>query len=203
MPQPLQPPYDVTFGSYDALRARPELAAEIGIIIAMWAEIECGLGLLLARLMGADAETGITIYNVIRSDAGKLEVLGQIAKERFGGAYSEEVKLLSEKLRARSLERNRIAHGLWGISQAHPDALVHLEPKDKLRWRSAIYASPTRLGGEEAPRVLSLQPQLMIYNKRDFLEIQNRIEATAELLSTLRCKIPDHRPPDVLSLLSK
>jgi hypothetical protein len=55
-------------GLRSALRQRPTLAAAIGILTGIWANIEHELGLIMASILGTDAPLGIAIWLNLRSE---------------------------------------------------------------------------------------------------------------------------------------
>jgi hypothetical protein len=66
MPQPLRPPYQLNIDP-ETLNERPELAAQIGIIAALWSRVEMWLGILMGDLLGAEARYGLAMYYAIVS----------------------------------------------------------------------------------------------------------------------------------------
>jgi hypothetical protein len=71
MPQPLRPPYQLNIDP-ETLNERPELAAQIGIIAALWSRVEMWLGILMGDLLGAEARYGLAMYYAIVSTSRSL-----------------------------------------------------------------------------------------------------------------------------------
>ena len=139
MPQPLRPPYQLNINP-ETLSQRPELAAQIGIIAALWSRIEMWLGILLGDLLGAEARYGLAMYYAIVSTAARMDTIAAAATERIGKSALIEFESLLRAIRSRSRERNAIVHSNWGISLKHPKAIVAVQTDNQaIRYVSGIF----------------------------------------------------------------
>lgn len=176
MPQPFIGPHKVTSRNpYDALTQRPELAAKIGTITATWAYIEYGLGLTLSQMLGEDAMLGITIYLALHSEGPQRTVIKAAAQSKLPSDLAGKVITFLDRLRDSSTERNRVIHGLWETAESYQDALIYMEPKDAIRWDAFASSRESR----NAPgKVLdSYSPRYLVFKKKDFDEILDRLRA--------------------------
>jgi hypothetical protein len=178
MPRALQAPFSVTMGSASALRQRPTLAAAIGLITAMWADIEHELGLIMASILGIDAPLGIAIYLNLRSEGPQHKVLKTAAKTRLPAKGAGEIVRFVESLPGRGKARNDIVHGLWGVSDKHPDHLIWLSKSDSMQARSQdkrwVGTNITIKSTDIAS--MANRPRFMIYEERDFTNISTQLE---------------------------
>lgn len=166
MPQPLGHGHLVQLGP-DRLLERPELATEIGNVCANWNLVDHVLMTFYAFLMGdympqknehmpQPHPVAYQIFDSLNAFGPRLELLEKLIVWR---APDDEVSHFREqikpKLRKRFSERSTIAHGIWGICEAYPDALI---------------LSPTY--GDQ-----------MIWKKKDFRDVSQRIVRGREELS--------------------
>jgi hypothetical protein len=156
--------------------ARPELMAYLGSITVMWAEIEAMLGVVFADMLGTEARFGVAVFLALRAEAAQKDVLRAVAELKLPGESATKFALFLKRLRDSAEARNRIAHGKWGYSLSHPDALVYMDPKDDLRHRSMRPVGQGRVVAEWMKK----QPKLLLYCKDDF----DLIEAQLSQLQT-------------------
>jgi hypothetical protein len=178
MPHALRAPFSVTMDPASGLRQRPTLAAAIGVITGIYANIEHELGLIMASILGTDAALGIAIYLNLRAEKARHEVLRAAAESRLSTEHAAKIVGFWASLRDRSKERNNIVHGLWGFSDEHPKHLVLLSQRGSMRAR----AQDKRWVGTnitiKSSDVMAMtdKPRFMLYGERDFTDISNRLE---------------------------
>ena len=123
MPSLLRPPYQLNIDP-NALANRSELAAQIGIIAALWSRAEMWLGVILGDLLGTEPKFGLAMYFAIISTSARVDTIAAAAAERLDASTMLEFERLVKLIRARARERNRIVHSNWGVSTKHPNAIV-------------------------------------------------------------------------------
>lgn len=171
MPRPIQNYHSVRFDAAYALQERPGLMAHVGTVVVLWAEIDLELGSLLAELLGSDAELGMEIYLSLRSDGPRNEVFNAIALKRLTEEWSARLTTILKDVREAARRRNAVAHGIWGVSPDHPDAIIHMEYRDYLRCYSAY---PRPLLGYALEEQFS-KLQRIAYKEKDFKEIEEHL----------------------------
>lgn len=178
MPRALQPPFSVTMDSASALRQRPTLAAAIGVITAIWANIEHELGLIMATILGAEPALGIAIYLNLRSEEPRREVLKTAAKTRLSAERAEEIVRIVCSLRDRAKGRNDIVHDLWGISDEHPEHLVWLDRRESLQARSQDkkWVGTNITVKSSQIEAMTNKPAFHLYGEQDFADMQSQLE---------------------------
>jgi hypothetical protein len=190
MPQPLRPPYQLNINP-ETLSQRQELAAQIGIIAALWSRVEMWLGILLGDLLGAEARYGLAMYYAIVSTTARMDTIAAAATERIGKSALIEFESLLRTIRSRARERNTIVHSNWGISLKHPKAIVAVHTDNQVRFwhlpemrRERSIEDP--LKNEEWENLIWRELKPMAYRMADF-------EATKNRLSALILQIQEYR----------
>ena len=135
LPQKSKVSRDVT----GAMQQRPALALLIAQIATNWTRIEELLGRSLTQLLGAEAKSGMIMYQALSGSASRTAVLKAVAKYRSPTIATELENVLTPVRRAAG-KRNDIIHGHWFYSDDHPDDLVWLASKDDLVSYSEFWA---------------------------------------------------------------
>ena len=167
MPQPLRWwPDDITFGA-NALAERPTLAIGIAGVAAAWAEIEVTLGILLGTILHTEMHTGISMYLSLKGSAAQDAALAAAAKAKLPNDLKRKFEDLLLIMRKRGKERNKIVHGLWGISPQLPDALINCQPEHFIRDLIEVLTDHPKSGASASI--------LNVYDNRDFIAIISRL----------------------------
>ncbi len=176
MPQPLGQGYLVQFGP-DKLLERPELAAQVGNVCVNWNLMEHVLMTLYAFLMGdympqeneylpPTHPVAYQVFDSLNAYRPRVELLEKLLTWRAEDAEVKEFKeIIKPKLNKRFAERSKVAHGLWGTCDAHPDALI---------------LAPTY--GKQ-----------MVWKKQDFEDVSSRILEDRRRLSDLLVSLYNER----------
>jgi hypothetical protein len=80
MPQPFKGNWTSDFKS---LAQRPKLAAYVGVISALWTQVDVALGQLLAMMLQAEARAVTAMYVAIENEGSKKAALRKVAEERL------------------------------------------------------------------------------------------------------------------------
>lgn len=107
-----------------AIAKQPRLAARIGIISSLWAEIEDEIAFLFAVTMQTDLAIAAASLRNVFSLAVRLDMLRTIMSLRFPDEAVKRFDPLYKKIKARGKERSRIVHSLWTVHKGHPKALA-------------------------------------------------------------------------------
>lgn len=178
MPQPFKVDHVIQFGPNTVLE-RPALAAEIRNVCANWNLIEQQLMMLYALLMGdylpkqlpgfapSTHPVAHQIFDALNALNPRIELLEKMLAWR---ASKDEVKNFKEViwpgLRKHFSERSMVAHGVWGICEAYPDALI-LVPiyGNRMIWKKTDFQDVSRRILEEHKRLVMLFSNL--YENRE------------------------------------
>jgi hypothetical protein len=107
------------------LRQHPTLAASIADITATWAHIECNLGVILARMLGAAARTSMAMYAALKSTTAQMDALQAAAAATLTPERLELFGVMIAVVKRAALKRNRVVHWLWGESPQVPNARTY------------------------------------------------------------------------------
>jgi hypothetical protein len=132
----------------DSVRQRPILAAHIGTIAAMWAQVEVTMGILLSMLLGADAVVGTAMYTSLISEQARLAAMNAAANEKLPTELRDKYLSLMRSIKIPRKARNKVVHGLWAISEKRPDCLVLIDTNKYIRQISFMHlglSDPLRL----------------------------------------------------------
>lgn len=161
------------------MQRRKDVAAKIGVVIGLFADIEFQQGRLLHRLLGTDADTAFTIYNKLRGLPQK-EIMQEFAKKTLDATPFSTLKQVSKAVEMRGNERNKLAHWLWGISEELPDALLLIQPAN---WfRAMAYAIDTPIIDPTDHRMRLDSADILVYDLAGMDRITTRMEETHKLL---------------------
>lgn len=153
----------------DTILDRPSLAPLAANVCANWVLIEEDMAWLFSLLMGVDLPNsesgdpqfhpiGSQIFDAMNNLQQRLDLLLRLLKWRkLDEKTSEFQNLLEGKIRKQAKERNAIAHGLWGVNESEPDALI-LVGSDGL---SFIYKK--RDFEQASKRILELHKGLQLF----------------------------------------
>jgi hypothetical protein len=141
MPQPINKivPNPRIILDTDALSEKPDIAIIVVRIFAIWASIERRLGVLLVRLLGANAVPAHAMFSILQTQALQTKALEAAARSILS---PDDFDIFSASLAvANSVQktRNRLAHWAWGKCQERPDLLVLGDP-DGLKERDTRVA---------------------------------------------------------------
>jgi hypothetical protein len=188
MPNVLRPPYSLKIDP-NTLADRPELAAQIGIIAALWARVEMWLGVILGDLLSTQPKFGLAMYFAIVSTSARADTIAAAAAERLDATAMAEFEKLLKSIRARGRERNRIVHSNWGISEKHPDAIVSVATDDQIKfWHISSRNIEDKPGAWEQALWRELKPTA--YKMSDFLQTRERLNMLIGDIQEFRKLLP-------------
>lgn len=156
--------------------------------MAIWAEIEYGLGLLLAAILGTDAKLGLGIFFALRTEGPQREVIKAAAEQKLPTALAERVVKFVGSLRDRTRARNDVVHGTWALADKRPKDLVWFGQQTAIRlWSFSFWPDE------------DISPA-MVYTLSDLREISNHAnEVLFQLADLLReVEARAHAPPPLV-----
>jgi hypothetical protein len=190
MPQPLRKWVPSLDFSPATVEQRPDLATCIARVSTQWVQIETALGLLLAVTLDTNARSGVAMYlSLVSSQAQEAAMLAALEARTSTEIQAEFAGMLKD-IRARSRERNKVVHALWGVTPEYPDALINCPPSNLVRDVASAMELYYLLmyQGEPSPEFVS---NLRVYRRPDFEAIWRRLEATEATLGTFTRKVGD------------
>jgi hypothetical protein len=165
----------VTFG-HEAILTRPNLAAHIGAVAAIWTVIEESWGHILAEALDADPKTGVAMYLALTGAASQGAVLLEAVKMHLPDGIQTMIAAARKLEKGVGKDRNRIVHGRWGIVNEDDRYLV-LGERDWLPRALAhtrdMYTNPERYtlpSWSDHPDM-----EKTLYSEKDFIQIERRM----------------------------
>jgi hypothetical protein len=171
-----------------ALREHPALSLYIAEITATWAQIDCNLGVILARMLGAAARPSMAMYSALTGASAQRAALRAAAEASLLPAHLEVFKIILLLAKRLGNKRNQIVHGLWGASPQVPHALVLISQDAivELHTQNSEYVASVSAGNPVSARE-SLVPldlsRAFVYREQDLSELLDDI---TELYSNTR-----------------
>src|SRR5215469_646110 len=196
MPQPIQIQCSLYEG-YEIFQQRQELAAHIVSISALFNHLDFLLGLLLAEILGAKWEPALDMYLALRG--AKEDALKAAALKRLEEKDQDALEKLLDNFRNRAGERNTIVHGKWFISDKYPNSLISINTSQYFKmllkvlspgvgFRRLDYLHPAGIS------VPANHPYYLVWNKDDFVDVENRLKDSIEELGKFKTQIRDQNP---------
>jgi hypothetical protein len=143
----VRPDAKATFGPAGAMESRPAAAAIVAQCIAIYAETEYQLGVTLALLLGTnrddptgraplrtDAKIALSMYLDIENRTAQFRMLEAAARASLPQNHLDVLDCVLAIVRSVMKERDKLAHWNWGWTMDLPEALLLIEPTQKLRW---------------------------------------------------------------------
>jgi hypothetical protein len=118
----------------NALSERPRLAPLIGQCIAFWSQAEAQLAVLLSAIMKTDTAIASAVFLSIRNSRAQREALGAAAQIGLTGRELEMFSAIELVYQSLDAQRTDLAHGIFGVSDEMPDALLWAEAKDYIKF---------------------------------------------------------------------
>jgi hypothetical protein len=186
MPQPFSSFGNKAFSFYaNSAEQRPALAMKIVNVLSAWSHLETRVGWVFSRMLGAEEEKGIAIYNALSNlgahtveqvfDAVAAKALNQEQRD-----FAQAIRGMTKSVRDR---RNPIAHGVWGISTDMPDALLLRSPRESLRATGnllrrleADFNSSKPLASMSKELAGDEIGEIFVYREKDFVALIDDIE---------------------------
>jgi hypothetical protein len=107
---------------------KPEMAAAVARIFAVWASIEHRLDFLLIEIVGSDSSAAIAIYETLTAQHLQRKALENAAKAVLPlESYSVLITAIS-MAEGSQTPRNHLAHWMWGGCRQRPDLLALADP---------------------------------------------------------------------------
>lgn len=189
MPQPLPVKCHLNHETM-VVHYRPDLAILIARVATTWTWVEEALGRLFVQVLGTHARTGLMMYQALSSTAAQKAVLRAAAADRLTPEMQQKLEAALKDFQSAARRRNAIVHGLWRLSDDHPDALVWCDVGDHLFDHGDFWAGYRAHAerGEEfefARNFKGTKKRMLLYKKQDFLDVLEAIVDVGNRLQSL------------------
>jgi hypothetical protein len=155
------------------LRDRPDISRRIGECIGLWTQVEVQMALLLSTLMKADTGAAVAVFLSIRNARAQREAVSAAAENALTGDKLEAYSAIANVYKSLEGQRNDLAHGVFGISDEIPDAILWMEPKEHtgsfVKWLAKLATS------NETPD-LEIEEGIFVYKLNDIETLISQIQ---------------------------
>jgi hypothetical protein len=150
---------------------RPNLVTIIGRCLLLWPQVELSLAILLAALLKTETRSAVAVYLTLRSTP-RTKAITAAASMALSDKDKELCDAVLKSVRSAESERNYLAHGFFGTSDAIPDGLLWVSAQDKI-----LFFVDTLLGADsnETDRWDELSAKLSVYREADLLAVERQI----------------------------
>jgi hypothetical protein len=112
----------------DVFRGRPRFAELVAETIASWAQVEAGLGSVLASLIDVSQGAAITLFQEMESVRARIRVIKRLARKKLTEQDSALINASLDVVTSIGQKRHDFAHKIWGFVDLLPDSILLAEP---------------------------------------------------------------------------
>jgi hypothetical protein len=185
----LDTPYTVGPG---VINNRPEQASLIGQCIAMWSDIELQMALSLGAILKTSSDAAVALFLSIKTSRTQREALETIARLLLVGNALDAFEALMSVYGSLEKQRNALAHGLYGVSDALPDAVLWCDIQDHANFLINVYLSEYK-GTPLVDPHEKLRRDMYVYRSQDLKELLRDLTELQKAASLFHCY---HQPRD-------
>lgn len=146
---------DGTEFSERALLQEPVLAQQIAYVIAKFALIEGVMGGVYGLLKNQEIEQALDELKQLPTNSKRVAAVRAILDTRFQGDALSEADNIAKAVLKFAEDRNKLAHGVWGINSDTPGVLYWLPVKKLIPFTASIISAGTKGTVVEAADQLS------------------------------------------------
>lgn len=157
--------------SEQALVDRPAHAAVLGRIFTSWSLIEGTVTSLLGLMMHDDHRAALAILGSFRSNSSRVEAVRRIGKEVLDAQLRHDFDELMKDVLSYAIERNEIAHGLWGSHKDKPDVVYRMPMETFSKFAIEL---PTNPPSDTDLLVKSFKNKIETMTVDDLLKLEQR-----------------------------
>lgn len=172
------PGVKVTFG-VGFLEDRPEMAAAVGRIVGLWAEVEAACANLVTNFLGARSGPAVAMFLAIRSSRPQFEAMTAAAKAVLGERDMLLFNALMHIREGLERERNQLAHGHYGGAPAISRGIVWISVVDRSEFHLRAWPSNSTLDD----RLVWMRERSFVYEPEDAETLAQQIESLASAIS--------------------
>ena len=164
-------------------------------ITTFWPDVPHQLGLLLGILLGVNSEAAVALFATLRNSRARRDGLKAVAELNLTPEHKELFEAILTVVGAAEKERDRLAHGCYGMSESIEDGILWIETKHLGPWNVSMLLNELRFTGSE---YAELAEKIWVYRKADLEAIYDQVKDAWHLLfkflSLIRWKPGDPAP---------
>lgn len=198
MPQPLSRVHPNAGGYIGAIpdlsfAHRPELGLLAMQSISSWSLVEERKLRLFLTLLGGPNDNGAIAYLSITNIQARNHMIDRIAAERLSNERYSLLKAIQKLASSKIKERDKLAHWLWGYSDAVPDGLLLANPRVTVPLMYVDVDQTSKQGFTAFhDKRNTLSNHILVYKNHDFINIVNDAEQLCSYLHRLDFILRDH-----------
>jgi hypothetical protein len=189
MPQPLSrvASNGVFYPDLNVLNDKPELSTLVAAIFAAWTHVEHYLGLIVVRVLGADAAPALAMFSTLTAQRLQMGALEAAAEATLCSDEFDVFKACLNATDAAQTPRNHLAHWFWGGCVQIPDALLLADPKmlrqHDREMQKLLFDSDTKgVNLADMAKVASPNPDdVLVYKKGDLERARRDLIEAADI----------------------
>ena len=166
----------------DSVRQRPALLNLIGECATMWPFVELDIALLLGMLLGSRSDAALAMFGVMRQMRLQRDAIRAAAGVTLEKKDQDLIEACLAVANTASSARDDLVHGMWGVSQKLPDALLWIEIKHVAPWNTEALLKETN---PDRPTHDDLARHFFVYTGQDLEEVRNQIATARHVIFTL------------------
>ena len=172
------------------LANRPELAALVAQCVSMWTDTELQIALSLGAILKTNSEAAVALFLAIKTSRTQRDALSSVARLLLKGDDLDTFDALLMAYASLEKQRNALARGLFGTSDALPDCLLWSDLQDHANFLINVYAREYQ-GIQVADPHEKLRNDMAVYRRSDLQELLNNL---TELQRAAFCFHCHHQP---------
>jgi len=155
---------------------RPKVAVTIAEYIAEWANIETMMGIFVALLLDTDAKAMLAMYSALNNRTAQLRMIEAAAESKLTPDHNDIMgALMHSFVRPAMKQRDKLAHWCWGYSTELPEALLLMEPNEKM----ALH-----MGAVNPPKPVELdRTKIFVVTENDAIRMLDNLRITVDRFS--------------------
>lgn len=185
---PFIPDRTIEIHRCDGLLETPEVAVHLGIVTSLWSEMEAMLAESFGVLAGQDAIIATKLFTTIENEGSRKAVFMALANEKLKNEKDllAELVAIFKIVKEKGSNRNTVAHGVWGSSPQHKDAIFCTNIQEWLVWQSAVTESSLMEDVWQLMEIERRWPSAIGYRESDFKNMEDPIRELTERIRKFR-----------------
>jgi hypothetical protein len=180
-------PYAVGPG---VIAQRPELASLIAQCIAMWNDAELQMALSLGAILKTNSDAAVALFLAIKTSRTQRDALSSVARLLLSGADLDAFDALLIVYEGLEKQRNALAHGLYGVVDSLPDAILWTDIQDHSNFIINVLAKEYQ-GTPVADPHEKLRKDMFVYRRDDLVELLAALTELQKAVFAFHCH---HQP---------
>jgi hypothetical protein len=176
-----------------------------------WSNIELQMALLLGVLLNATNEAAVAVYLSLRAGRVRQDAINAAANAVLSGEVLELYRAIVDFHRSVEVQRNDLAHGCYGTTDAIPDGVLWMEAQHVANfmldfWNKVEHSRPTGppipTSREEEQKIQEQNlNRMFVYREKDVKQLLTDIEALWRTLGSFIYFLRNSKPREIYDRL--